>query len=83
MVQVSHLPEALRSPVNRPGNGSLLQFANSVKEPSELPLPCLTVLSVNGLTLMRTKEKAEVLRITEALQKHHNNRLRAARELGD
>jgi DNA-binding NtrC family response regulator len=33
-------------------------------------------------TLARTKEEAEALRISDALQKHHNNRLRVAAELG-
>jgi two-component system response regulator HupR/HoxA len=33
-------------------------------------------------TLAQSKEAAEVLRIKEALAKHHNNRLRAASELG-
>ncbi|HYV40039.1 MAG TPA: helix-turn-helix domain-containing protein, partial [Gemmataceae bacterium] len=34
------------------------------------------------LTLGKTKENAEIMRITEALLKHRNNRLRAAAELG-
>jgi len=38
---------------------------------------------VNGAaTLARTKDEVEILRIKEALQKHRNNRLRAAAELG-
>jgi two-component system response regulator HydG len=34
------------------------------------------------LTLTKSKEQVEILKITEALQKHRNNRLRAAAELG-
>ena len=34
------------------------------------------------MTLRQSKAEAEVLRITEALQRHGNNRLRAAAELG-
>jgi len=34
------------------------------------------------VTLRQSKEEAEILRITEALRKHGNNRLRAAAELG-
>jgi transcriptional regulator with PAS, ATPase and Fis domain len=33
-------------------------------------------------TLAGAKEEAEILRITEALRRHGNNRLRAAAELG-
>jgi DNA-binding NtrC family response regulator len=33
-------------------------------------------------TLARTKNDAEIVRITDALQRHQNNRLRAAAELG-
>jgi DNA-binding NtrC family response regulator len=39
-------------------------------------------LARSGLTLMKIKEEAEILRITEALERHNNNRLRAAAELG-
>ena len=35
-----------------------------------------------GFTLANTKERAEATRISQALQKHKNNRLRAAAELG-
>jgi DNA-binding NtrC family response regulator len=45
------------------------------------PFPGLSLPSVAG-PLARTKEAAEALRITTALQKHNNNRLRAAAELG-
>ncbi len=41
-------------------------------------LPAMASLS----TLAQTKEEAELTRITAALQKHRNNRLRAAAELG-
>ena len=39
-------------------------------------------LSPSSLTLAQIKEAAEIVRIKEALTKHSNNRLRAARELG-
>jgi DNA-binding NtrC family response regulator len=40
--------------------------------PASVPVP----------TLARTKDDAELVRITDALQRHRNNRLRAAEELG-
>jgi DNA-binding NtrC family response regulator len=45
--------------------------------------PCaVPFLGGNAATLVRAKEQAESTRITQALQKHKNNRLRAAAELG-
>jgi transcriptional regulator with PAS, ATPase and Fis domain len=38
--------------------------------------------SADCLTLTECKEQVEILRITEALRKHRNNRLRAAADLG-
>ena len=40
------------------------------------------VVDCQGSTLADTKGRAEAMRISEALQKHNNNRLRAAAELG-
>ena len=65
----SDLPEAIRSP--------MLTLRSPVDGPSsgaEASTACLT--------LSQSKAEAEVLRITEALRKHGNNRLRAAAELG-
>jgi transcriptional regulator with PAS, ATPase and Fis domain len=71
-VLASDLPEAIRSPaptvatIPYAGNGSTSHLG---REPA-----CLT--------LSQSKAEAEVVRITEALHKHGNNRLRAAAELG-
>jgi DNA-binding NtrC family response regulator len=51
------------------------------------PAACLPVApsalgSGGPVTLQQSKAEAEVRRITEALQRHGNNRLRAAAELG-
>jgi DNA-binding NtrC family response regulator len=46
------------------------------------PLLVTTPREHDAVTLAQTKEEAEMTRITEALQKHRNNRLRAAAELG-
>src|SRR5262249_40603080 len=66
-VEVSALPESVRRPP-----ASLPPFAG------------LRVAANPDLrrTLTESREEAEILRITEALQKHGNNRLRAAAELG-
>src|SRR5207302_1838863 len=44
--------------------------------------PARIELSWSGATLAQTKEEAELARIAKALEKHGNNRLRAAAELG-
>jgi transcriptional regulator with PAS, ATPase and Fis domain len=44
--------------------------------------PVAVAAATESGTLARTKEEAEAQRIVEALQKHANNRLRAAAELG-
>ncbi|HYT87868.1 MAG TPA: sigma-54 dependent transcriptional regulator, partial [Gemmataceae bacterium] len=44
---------------------------------ARLPLP-----GADRVTLTKVKQDTEILRITEALEKHNNNRLRAAAELG-
>jgi transcriptional regulator with PAS, ATPase and Fis domain len=43
------------------------------------PLPCS---SAGSLTLSQGIEQTEILRITEVLRKHGNNRVRTAAELG-
>ncbi len=78
-VELGHLPEALRANYSvqcsmRPSDGG------GDDHPNLMTLG--PVGNPQDLTLVRTREKAEVLRITEALHKHRNNRLRAARELG-
>jgi DNA-binding NtrC family response regulator len=44
--------------------------------------PVAVAVSAESGTLAQTKEEAEAQRIAQALQKHDNNRLRAAEELG-
>jgi two-component system response regulator PilR (NtrC family) len=65
----SDLPEAIRSPMQTP-----LRPPDAPARTGEPASACLT--------LSQSKAEAEVLRITEALRKHGNNRLRAAAELG-
>jgi DNA-binding NtrC family response regulator len=71
-VRAADLPEGIRcpaptSPVCAAPSGRSALLA-------EAPAECLT--------LRQSKAKGEVLRITQALRKHGNNRLRAAAELG-
>jgi transcriptional regulator with PAS, ATPase and Fis domain len=66
----SDLPEAVRSPLQPASRPSV----DGPALPGEASTACLT--------LSQSKAEAEVLRITEALRKHGNNRLRAAAELG-
>jgi DNA-binding NtrC family response regulator len=66
-VEVSDLPEAVR----RPSAGVTAPALRGIG-------PCQD----GPLTLVESREEAEALRITEALRKHRNNRLRAAAELG-
>jgi DNA-binding NtrC family response regulator len=66
-VEVRDLPESVRRPpASLPPLVGLRVGANP-----DLPM-----------TLTESREEVEILRITEALQKHNNNRLRAAAELG-
>jgi DNA-binding NtrC family response regulator len=65
-VDLEDLPEALRA--GRPDGAAA--------GPAALPGPA------EAGTLAQAKEEAEAQRIAEALQKHKNNRLRAAAELG-
>jgi len=69
-VQLRDLPESIRAATPWPSNSSL--------RPGFTP-------ARDGLatgTLSQTKEEAEIRRILQALEKHGNNRLRAAAELG-
>ncbi len=70
-IQVRDLPEAIRSAGHW---GSCSRSASPAAVPSYLP--------GEQSTLAVVKEEAEIVRITEALEKHRNNRLRAAAELG-
>jgi DNA-binding NtrC family response regulator len=81
-VELSHLPEALRvhDAMQESGTYSEAHFSNE-RHP-QLAFEKRMGAGCEHLTLMKTKEKAEILCITEALRKHSNNRLRAARELG-
>jgi transcriptional regulator with PAS, ATPase and Fis domain len=64
-----------------PGSAALAS-ADNAGDLNALFLPTAGSGVTDELTLTKTKEKAEILRITEALNKHRNNRLRAAAELG-
>jgi len=66
----SDLPEVIRSPMQPAARAT----ADAPALAGESSTVCLT--------LSQSKAEAEVLRITEALRKHGNNRLRAAAELG-
>jgi DNA-binding NtrC family response regulator len=66
-VEVRDLPETVRRPA-----APVLPVA-ALREAASPDVP---------MTLTERREEAEILRITEALRKHKNNRLRAAAELG-
>jgi DNA-binding NtrC family response regulator len=69
LIQLADLPENLRA-------------APALSAAPRLAVH-LSVPNVAGRSMLRTaKEEAEVVRITEALRRHRNNRLRAAAELG-
>jgi DNA-binding NtrC family response regulator len=69
-IEPGDLPEAIRSPVPRDARPDAVVSSNGTGSSS-----------VPG-TLDQTKEEAEIRRIQQALEKHRNNRLRAAAELG-
>jgi DNA-binding NtrC family response regulator len=76
-IQIEDLPTVIRPQAQTPvpvTDNRLPDFASLPLEPTRFP-------STNS-TLTATKEEAEIARITEALEKHGNNRLRAAAELG-
>jgi transcriptional regulator with PAS, ATPase and Fis domain len=54
----------------------------SAHKPAGPPISPSSRSPVPEPTLAKAMEEAEILRITEALEKHNNNRLRAAAELG-
>jgi DNA-binding NtrC family response regulator len=66
----SDLPESIRCPMQTATRAA----GDSSALTNQSPGSCLT--------LSQSKAEAEVIRITEALRKHGNNRLRAAAELG-
>jgi len=68
-VLLADLPEAVRCPLPRVANDSCA--------PSRPLVP-----TSSAGTLAQSKANAELLRITQALRKHGNNRVRAAAELG-
>ncbi|MCI0465126.1 MAG: sigma-54 dependent transcriptional regulator, partial [Gemmataceae bacterium] len=68
-IEVADLPEAIRSTRIPAGPRPVLRSASST-------------LRARTSSLVQSREEVEVLRITEALEKHGNNRLRAAAELG-
>jgi two-component system response regulator AtoC len=71
-IRVGDLPEAIMR-----GGMSPIRAAGMVGSLATAAVP-----SVNRSTLAEIKRDAELARITEALEKHSNNRLRAASELG-
>jgi DNA-binding NtrC family response regulator len=70
MIQLSDLPEAIRSPIE--GSDRLHAMMPQEEVPGNFA----------RMTLAESKEVAEIQRIKEALAKHKNNRLRTADELG-
>jgi two-component system response regulator HydG len=70
-IQIEDLPEAIRRFQQAPRPNPGWQVIQHNGEASPAPLP-----------LAHVKQSAELARITEALLKHSNNRLRAAAELG-
>jgi two-component system response regulator HydG len=69
LVGLRDLPEAVRAGAEAPAGAGL-------------PVSLSALTSGDPVTLRQSKAEAEVRRITEALRKHGNNRLRAAAELG-
>ncbi|HEV3168582.1 MAG TPA: sigma-54 dependent transcriptional regulator [Isosphaeraceae bacterium] len=76
-IQADDLPAAIRPQSGNPTATATPQAAEPSTHSPELSRP-----PGNRSTLTATKEEAEIARITEALEKHGNNRLRAAAELG-
>jgi len=68
-IQLEDLPEQFQH--QKTGAANHRAF-NHIPSPTHSPVP----------TLARTKDDAERFRITDALRRHQNNRLRAAAELG-
>ena len=69
LVGLRDLPEAVRAGAEAPAGAGL-------------PVSLSALTSGDPVTLRQSKAEAEVRRISEALRKHGNNRLRAAAELG-
>ncbi len=70
-IQLDDLPEQFSQSVTAPAS-SVFSRPMAFHAPAPVPAP----------TLARTKDDAELVCITDALQRHRNNRLRAAAELG-
>jgi DNA-binding NtrC family response regulator len=68
-IQLTDLPESIRAPLPRP--------PLEARGPGRFALP-----AGRAGTLAQSKAEAELLRITQALRRHDNNRVRAAAELG-
>jgi DNA-binding NtrC family response regulator len=90
-IQLDDMPEHVQFPRNGHGHGNgpaTLAFAPSahahVGGGGVRSAVCTAPgrAAVAAPTLARTKDHAELVRITDALQRHQNNRLRAAEELG-
>src|SRR5262249_47731465 len=69
-IQVRDRPEAIRA---------VAGWGPASRSAARPNMPCL--LPGEQATLAEVKVEAEIVRITEALEKHRNNRLRAAAEL--
>ena len=74
-VQPRDLPEAVRTAQPRP---TVVSAWPVLAAPGPMPAPA----NAQPTTLAQTREETEIRRIQEALQKHRNNRRRAAAELG-
>jgi DNA-binding NtrC family response regulator len=78
-VRVDDLPDSLRAQV---GWDSAEEPSGAWPAPPAPTRPTPAPADFGESTLAQIKRQAELSRITEALEKHHNNRLRAASELG-
>jgi DNA-binding NtrC family response regulator len=78
-IQLDDLPEHFQSPRN---GIATLAFAPGGHVGAGRSAVCTAPARMAAPTLARTKDHAELVRITDALQRHQNNRLRAAEELG-
>jgi two-component system response regulator HydG len=76
MLDVEDLPESIQKCLLPPRSSGEI----------EVPVPAVPLGVVNGsaeaATLAKSKQEVEIQLILETLQKHNNNRLRAAAELG-
>jgi transcriptional regulator with PAS, ATPase and Fis domain len=76
-IDLADLPPAVQGALAQGGpTESATRFPAQGRPSGAAPVP------PTSPTLVQTMEEAEVLRIKEALRRNHNNRLRAAKELG-